>query len=1056
MDSEGSRVTVSVRVRPKLAFAANTLQQSERYEEVICIPTSDTSLHLAERRAAKTSHNMHFAYDHVFDADATQEEVYETAALDSVDSVMSGTSASILAYGQTGSGKTFTVLGKTARRTEGGDATEVVGPDSGLLLRAIQDMLAFAERMRVKKERHVVLGITAIEVYNDEVRDLLREGGASVAPLQPIMTRDALHFPGLTHMPLCTLRDACDIYQRAAARRVQRATSANDASSRSHAIFTVEVFQTPISLKWACPPTLAECCALRGAQVTTQGWFTARPPARRECFEGAPNLLLSDNDLPPIMYSALTVADLAGSEKAKHADVRGTGFDEMRRINASLTALGNVVHHLYHNSAHIPYRDSKLTMVLRDTFAAPRSRVVLMVNVSPTAITCEETLSSLYFANKMKGIKAPDTAASPQQAALQTGYLASLRVHDALLAEVHIFHAQQELDTGLLQRAASTMPDHPLLQLPFHTVLGEGPNRADRLWQLSDRLKAGAGVSASPEARMHRFAEAARCGLMKEFVNQYNQRCAEVLVHTAEVERGNEAIKKELVDMEASMGQSLRAVKAETQKAAATRRELSKLKVAQKAQLAALSNVLASSSKDNGHDNYGDATMEDPEGAPGDKRKCESPGDAAEAAYRKALAAAELRHTFVELVAFNVRTEPAPATLSDDISCSGATPHTEKSRSCSGTTASTPTHCGKHRSVEEWLRGAVLAMAGNAVVQSTRRKAKEQGASCRPALGDVTNHLPAAPSQKRTRQLPKFWKVLQQLDEQPRTANNAPPREGDATVAAEAARGVRCFSSPFDDPELFTRVTAYMDMGASLMKVDRNGSPQPRWFYLAQRGDRLVLCWDGSRRGASLSGGGHAYLDAVKKIILGRSSPGFLKYANVAASGMHKRKPDAAEAEECCSFTVVYQPHSKYRDLKFVDVICPSQSEMETWVVGLAHWSGVSPLFEDSLQPGGAAVGEAEKTESSPVTAGLDAQEALLSRLWHIPAAVLVSTRQEIEGRRSRHHSGKMRLTPGVLRDLTGLDIFRASALWRHFAKEGWVASPTIETCCFVGSEKPS
>lgn len=1055
MDSEEPRVTVSVRIRPKLAFAANALQQSERYEEVICVPTSDSSLRLAERRAAKVNRNLHFAYDHVFDVDTTQEEVYETAGLDCVDGVLRGTSASFLTYGQTGSGKTFTVLGRAARREEG----EAVGPDSGLLLRAINDMLAFSEVMRQKRQRHVVLGITAIEIYNDEIRDLLREGGVAAGPLQPIMTRDALHFPGLTHVPLCSLRDACAVYERAAARRAQRATSANDTSSRSHAIFTVEVFQAPVSPSCVCAPALAECCALRDAQLAATGWSARSSPSlpRSECFDGAPNVLATEQGVS-VMYSALTVADLAGSEKAKHADVRGAGFDELRRINASLTALGNVVHHLYHGSSHVPYRDSKLTMVLRDTFAAPHARVVLFVNVSPTALTCDETLSSLYFADKMKGMAVSDAATSPQQAALQASYLASLREHDTLLAELHIFHVQQELSAGplLLQCATASAPDdHPLLQLPFHIAPRDSPDKARRLRQLCAQLQAATALAESPEVRQQRFADVARREARRAILQQYSQRRAEVHAQTAAAEQANKVVRQELAEMEAVMRQTLSAAKADTQKVASQRQALSQAKAAQLAALAGLGDDAVSIASDRNDESSNDDTAQNTY-----LPRADSLDTAVDSTIRAALEAAQLRLTMLELVAFNVRTDPVPSSPAPTPCIDGDRARSATvSRSRSGTASSA---CQtKHATVEEWVRGAVLAMAGNAVVQSTKRTAKprqrageatSRGATAPLPLAVITNNLLAATSlpSRKTRQLPKYWKVLQQTRGQ---ENHPPGKKGVRDIAAvETTRTARDFRSAFDDPQLFTRVTAYMDMGASLIKVDRTGHPRPRWFYLAQKEDRLLLCWDESRRGANLSGGGHVYLDAVEKIILGRSSPGFLKYASVAENTAADAKADA-----CNSFTVVYHSRANHRDFKFVDVICPNKNEMETWVVGLGHCAGVLPIFEDARQPGDTAADEHNQQMENGEAAAemtMTAQEAVLSRMWHIPADVLLKTRHEVDMRRLRHHSGRLRLTPGELRDLTGLDIFRASALWCHFEKVGWVSNPTRQLRCFANLDE--
>lgn len=60
----------------------------------------------------------------------------------------------------------------------------------------------------------------------------------------------------------------------------------------------------------------------------------------------------------------LNLVDLAGSEKINHSGVTGQNLEEAKKINLSLSALGNVIHALTLNSEHIPYRDSKLTRLL--------------------------------------------------------------------------------------------------------------------------------------------------------------------------------------------------------------------------------------------------------------------------------------------------------------------------------------------------------------------------------------------------------------------------------------------------------------------------------------------------------------------------------------------------------------------------------------------------------------------------------------------------------------------------------------------------------------------
>lgn len=1053
-DDGQARVTVAVRVRPKLASPLNPLQQSERYEEVVCLPTSDRSLRLTHCRAGKGSGGLHFAYDHVLDSEATQEDVYEAAAVDGVDGVLAGTNASILTYGQTGSGKTFTVLGKTAAAAAAAataaDATHVVGPDTGLLLRAIQDMLHFAERVRVKGERHVVLGITATEIYMDEIRDLLREGAAG-RPLQPIMTRDALHLPHLTHAPLNSLADACLVCDRAASRRVQRATSANDTSSRSHALFTIEVFQTPISASCPLPPSLAECCALREAQyaaVTAVDGGAAPQqrggsrPLRCACFEGAANPLLGTRDVP-VMFSSLTVADLAGSEKAKHADVRGTGFDELRRINASLTALGNVVHHLYRGSAHVPYRDSKLTMMLRDTFAAPRARIVLVANVSPTAVTCEETLSSLYFADKMKGLPASDTGSTtPQQAALQAAYLGSLREHDALLAEARIFQVQQEHATGLLPRVAALTDRHPLFQLPYHTPLPQGPDKASRLRLLCGRLRERlAHEEESPEAKLQRFAETRCRELCRDRLKLYSQRRADVHAATAAEEAAGAQLRADVADAEGVMSEQLRTAKAAAMAAVETRQAAAQQRKARAAELQRVKDA--------------ESSLATVEAATADAASLEEDEDGGQRdVLAKAEELAQLRLTLVGLLAsggFPSSTpSPSPtARAASGTRVSGARTVTA-SRSRSGT-AATPTAAASSsapstsRSVETWVRAAVLAMAGNAVVQSTRRQRQPRQPSpgARPArvLADVTNAVGGRTA------LPKYWSVCRQLEASAGGAagHSATAAGVSATAAApHTTTTTRRPVSSFDDPALLTKVTAYMDMGASLLKLDGDGRPHSRWFYLSQKGDRLMLCWDDSRRGPGLTGGGHVYLDAVANVTLGRSSPRFRKLAALKGGS-------CGDVDDVyTSFTVAYRTRASGRELKFVDVICADRVELETWVVGLAHWAGVSPRFEDAWQPdeceaeaavgGGAADGAGE----------LSPEEAAVSRTWHIPAGALQRARDEIEARRVRHPSGRLRLSPSEMRDLTGLDVFRASALWLHFQQQGSIVNSTKHLRCYV------
>ena len=66
----------------------------------------------------------------------------------------------------------------------------------------------------------------------------------------------------------------------------------------------------------------------------------------------------------------LCLIDLAGSEKVRKSGVIGQTLEEAKKINLSLSCLGNVVHALTNGSDHVPYRNSKLTRILKDSLSS--------------------------------------------------------------------------------------------------------------------------------------------------------------------------------------------------------------------------------------------------------------------------------------------------------------------------------------------------------------------------------------------------------------------------------------------------------------------------------------------------------------------------------------------------------------------------------------------------------------------------------------------------------------------------------------------------------------
>ena len=77
-------------------------------------------------------------------------------------------------------------------------------------------------------------------------------------------------------------------------------------------------------------------------------------------------------------------------------------------INKSLLALKECIRALDQDKKHTPFRGSKLTLVLKDSFTG-NCKTVMIGNISPSAASCEHTLNTLRYANRVKELKRPNT-----------------------------------------------------------------------------------------------------------------------------------------------------------------------------------------------------------------------------------------------------------------------------------------------------------------------------------------------------------------------------------------------------------------------------------------------------------------------------------------------------------------------------------------------------------------------------------------------------------------------------------------------------------------------
>lgn len=203
-----------------------------------------------------------------------------------------------------------------------------------------------------------------MEIYNETISDLLSPGATAGLPLREDSRRNGGVFvEGLSEESVLEVADVGYLLERGVANRRVGETLMNERSSRSHSVLTATVER--------------------------------RTPG----VDGAPDTVLR---------SRLHLVDLAGSERQKSTGAAGDRLKEASGINKSLSTLGLVIMSLVDQQQgrqrHIPYRDSKLTTLLRDSLGG-NAKTVMVACISPAAINSAETLSTLRFADGAKRIK---------------------------------------------------------------------------------------------------------------------------------------------------------------------------------------------------------------------------------------------------------------------------------------------------------------------------------------------------------------------------------------------------------------------------------------------------------------------------------------------------------------------------------------------------------------------------------------------------------------------------------------------------------------------------
>ena len=302
----------------------------------------DRELYQVAILEAKTGLYKSFAYDSVYDDASTQQELYDESAFPLVESALQGYNSTIFAYGQTGCGKTFTMMGIPSDIKVRGIIPNSFSHIFGCISEA--------------ENKVFLVKCAYIEIYNEEVRDLLNYDPKTRLELKESADK-GIFIKNLSTQVVKNTVDIARFMEQGNSHRIVKETNMNERSSRSHAIFIIYV----------------ETSEQSGARTL-------------------------------IKAGKLNLVDLAGSERQKKTGAEGDRLKEAIKINLSLSALGNVINALVEKSTHVPYRDSKLTLLLQDSLGG-NTKTLMIAVVSPADYNYEETLSTLRYASRAKFIQ---------------------------------------------------------------------------------------------------------------------------------------------------------------------------------------------------------------------------------------------------------------------------------------------------------------------------------------------------------------------------------------------------------------------------------------------------------------------------------------------------------------------------------------------------------------------------------------------------------------------------------------------------------------------------
>ena len=340
-DTNSENIKVCLRIRPM------SLQEKSRNDKECIETVSNEQLILTHKHLRRS-----YTFNLVFGQESSQEDVFFNCSINKlIDSALDGYSVTIFAYGQTGSGKTYTIMGREDAINE---KILYNNKYSGIMPKSINYIWSTVGR----RQQKYYIKVSFLEIYNEQINDLLNPTNSNLQIRWD--QKQGFFVEGLLVIECKKPEDIVEIIIQGTKNRKKGSHDLNKDSSRSHSILTVYLISEFLS----------------GGESYKK-------------------------------YGKLSFVDLAGSERLKETHSKGGMVKETGNINKSLFVLGKVISSLTdkkNTNQHIPYRDSKLTMLLMDSIGGT-AKTLMIACVSPSSEYSDETMSTLNYASRTMNIK---------------------------------------------------------------------------------------------------------------------------------------------------------------------------------------------------------------------------------------------------------------------------------------------------------------------------------------------------------------------------------------------------------------------------------------------------------------------------------------------------------------------------------------------------------------------------------------------------------------------------------------------------------------------------